>query len=493
MTLRTPTFQNFAIKAMAPYSLDRQVTMRHRIGEASVTFTFGAEVSSIVLKQRGTHVCLQANPTTTRRERVVSSSRQTECPVCRCDPEDPFSLDCGHTYCKQCFVDQCIQHGPTQEIPIRCLAGLGTSAPCDEPLHPHDMERGLSLKMLGSILEASFRQYVRARPAQFRFCPSPRCSHLNHIGPVLSDRNETTCDRCFVPFCLKCDSPAHRDSTCEQANGSLETWKRENGAKDCPKCGTTTIKDYGCNHMQCPACMIHFCWFCLASFSSSGETYGHMTEAHDGDWGVEQPHEAPIPPDFLVRAAERLRIGVEELQDNFEWALEQQPEVEDDNESEVQSEASDESNDSDRLDIEDPSEEEHSAFYDDLQELSDFAEARFNNTRDNILGFLHEIARFIERHPRAAIDGFVDDVDRLQAIEVFLGTYHVEDVGARLRTALDHLYWEGLYEALFELAVEEERQVQAQVVGAPLQILIAFGVIPHLRREAAVPAAVHGD
>lgn len=56
----------------------------------------------------------------------------------------------------------------------------------------------------------------------------------------------------------------------------------KNVIKPCPGCGTMTEKTMGCDHIQCPACGAHWCYFCGGDFPET-EIYRHMDEAH-GDW-----------------------------------------------------------------------------------------------------------------------------------------------------------------------------------------------------------------
>ncbi|KAL1606413.1 hypothetical protein SLS60_003816 [Paraconiothyrium brasiliense] len=340
------------------------------------------------------------------------------------------------------------------------------------------LQRVLSAGTLDKILEASFKQYIRSRPGEFRYCPVSTCGRLNRIKESLPPNPSPvaiTCDGCQKSLCLLCNALAHPDRTCDQAgnNASLDNWKRESGAKDCPKCGITTIKESGCNHMQCPACMAHFCWFCLAHFGTSGQTYEHMNNIHGGDWGVERALDLPLPPNILVRVAARLGINHEPLLQLWDWELEYQPGADEDEDAEQQPEIQH------NLDDDEPQSEVNHDSNDarnrviltllrDLPLAFNFAfdhsfgalqqtPNRIGDRRENFIKLVRDVAHFIERHPQDAMQIFCNYVDHLRQLEDVL-LLHLDDAGLKLRLALDKLYERGLYNALFNLLVAEERQ-----------------------------------
>ncbi|KAJ5864761.1 uncharacterized protein N7529_006677 [Penicillium soppii] len=58
--------------------------------------------------------------------------------------------------------------------------------------------------------------------------------------------------------------------------------------KPCPKCGTMTMKTFGCGHMKCSVvrCGVDWCYFCGGAFDDD-RIYGHMNEVHGGMFGGE--------------------------------------------------------------------------------------------------------------------------------------------------------------------------------------------------------------
>ncbi|KAJ4356579.1 uncharacterized protein N0V89_004614 [Didymosphaeria variabile] len=453
--------------------MSKQTRMHRTFDQVSVTFTLGAEVLHMTLPRKDT---FYPHPSTVPIGKNTPLTRQVNCPVCTCPAEDALRLYCGHVYCKECFVDQCTQH--SQEFPIRCLEGYGDSRACNQPLSLCDLERALPASTLDKLLEASFKQYIRSRPAKFRYCPVPTCGRLNPIKRMLppdASPVTITCYGCREPFCLTCNAPAHPNRTCEQAgnNASLDEWKRESGAKDCPKCSTTTIKESGCNHMRCPACMVHFCWSCLASLGTSGQTYEHMNNVHNGDWGIERLPYLPAPPNILVRIAARLGINYEQLLQQWDWELEHQPGADEDDDAEQQPEIHPNGDDAEpqpgiNHDNNDARNLVMHTYHHHLVSAFEYAfehgfgalrpdADRSEDRQEAFIALVRNVAHFIEWYPQFAINAFCIRVDRLRQFEDVV-LWHLDDAGPKLRLALDKLYERGLYDMLFYLELMEERE-----------------------------------
>ncbi|KAF2438526.1 hypothetical protein P171DRAFT_162724 [Karstenula rhodostoma CBS 690.94] len=451
--------------------------MPRKLGEAWVAFTYGAAVSRIALPGGG---IFYANPNYSPTRNNTPPNHTAQCPVCLCTPVDPFKTICGHTYCKQCFVDQCAQH--STEFPIRCLAYHEDRGECSEPLSPYDLQ-GLPSDVLENLFKASFRQCVRSHPAQFRYCPIPACSRLNFLErppdttATIDSTTTITCNGCGASFCLSCNSAAHPSRTCEQAgnNASLDDWKSKNGAKDCPKCGVTTIKAYGCNHIQCAACMAHFCWHCLASFEDSAATCEHLDQVH-GDWGIDMPLELPVPPEILVRVAERCHVAYPDLLERWDTAAQNPPRITHRNDTErqpdvhhngdaarTQPEPSPRGKPDSAQPLSDPNHPDFAFHYllrHGSKALMDHAH-KFDNPRDSFIKYVRDISNFLRSYPDVASHALLNNIDRLDDIENILHLHIGDGVGARLRVTLDRFYENGFYEALFEKLLGEGRQMVA--------------------------------
>lgn len=103
--------------------------------------------------------------------------------------------------------------------------------------------------------------------------------HSNLITPA-----EVRCPSCGVSACVSCRAPAHAGSSCEQFSGDVELERQLTawGYKRCPGCRNAIRRMYGCSHMQCGWCTMHFCWYCLKNVTHC-ETEGCDGYNDDGD------------------------------------------------------------------------------------------------------------------------------------------------------------------------------------------------------------------
>jgi hypothetical protein len=204
------------------------------------------------------------------------------CPVCWTEPDEPFKTSCGHTYCLSCLASQC-SSASDATLPLRCL---GASATCNHLLSLAELHGGLPAAVFETLLETSFTSYVRSRPDNFQYCPTPDCDRVYKTTSITNPRI-FQCDSCITPICTGCHVTAHDGLTCEaykllaRGDDAFSKWKKDNDVRDCPKCGTAIEKTEGCNHMHCKGCGTHICWFCMKTFESGLETYDHMRNMHE--------------------------------------------------------------------------------------------------------------------------------------------------------------------------------------------------------------------
>ncbi|KAG8533543.1 uncharacterized protein KY384_001283 [Bacidia gigantensis] len=213
---------------------------------------------------------------------VTEGTEESLCSICYCEMSEPFAMPCGHQYDPECLVSQCalIEH---KDIPLKCL---GNDGQCNHILSIEALESILTRDQLDDLFERSFLQHVRARPAQYQYCPTAGCDNIYEK----SDNSKAfTCPTCVNVICAGCGSVTHEGLTCAQYESAVHDgedefaiWKTKNNVKDCPKCGLAIERIDGCNHMHCEACKTHICWKCMAVFNTSDETYDHMTDEHGG-------------------------------------------------------------------------------------------------------------------------------------------------------------------------------------------------------------------
>jgi hypothetical protein len=227
-----------------------------------------------------------------------SSSRheegQNDCAICWSSPEKPVTIPCGHLYCADCFENMCSAISSGQED---CEIGCqGAAGKCKQILTLNGLQDNLTSTALESVLESSFRNYLRRRPHLYKSCPTRDCDQVYRTtlesfldDPQVPDLPPTTlCLKCLNTVCLSCHA-CHGRMTCADykdlstgGNAATERLKKKLGIKDCPRCKTSIEKTEGCNHMRCSGCNIHICWVCLRTFEQSGATYEHMNQAHGG-------------------------------------------------------------------------------------------------------------------------------------------------------------------------------------------------------------------
>jgi len=214
------------------------------------------------------------SPFTTAKVAVKRSSLKSkeECAICCCrfSRGSMRSLQCGHTYCCNCWTGyltmKIMEEGASQMI--EC---------------PGDCKIIVDDKMVIALLDdprvrVKYQQLITDSFVQcnrlIRWCPSPDCS--NAIKVQQAEAKLVTCD-CGHSFCFGCAENWHEPVNCilikkwlKKCEDDSETsnWLSTN-TKECPKCGATIEKNGGCNNMKCKnqSCKADFCWVCLGPWA----------------------------------------------------------------------------------------------------------------------------------------------------------------------------------------------------------------------------------
>ncbi|KAI5809430.1 hypothetical protein BZA77DRAFT_298002 [Pyronema omphalodes] len=242
---------------------------------------------------------LKGTPSDVSEVRTILASRapgnetrndvEGECPICFDTAENPTKFgSCDHFYCQSCLVSYLKSTLDTHKFPLMCI-GESRGAQCNSALDFKVAAGVLSPSELDSILDAAFTDYIRRKPEEYAYCPTPNCDTVycpTKIGSVFS------CVDCLLEICTNCKVEAHDGMSCEEykiskhddkeAEEQFQKWKKNHGIQSCPKCKTDIEKISGCNHMTCATCRTHICWVCLKTFESSGPVYDHMNEKHGG-------------------------------------------------------------------------------------------------------------------------------------------------------------------------------------------------------------------
>ena len=139
-----------------------------------------------------------------------------------------------------------------------------------EPLSVAQQLLTPNLNEFNTVVNASFRAYIQARPAEFHCYRKSK-----HLGQIVLQ-----CPACLVRICPHCNTESHERGSCQERNaedeGLFEEWKEGHDVKRCPHCGVPIEREAGCNHMTCARCETHICWACFETFPTSQQVYDHM-------------------------------------------------------------------------------------------------------------------------------------------------------------------------------------------------------------------------
>lgn len=175
------------------------------------------------------------------------------CPVCYEQKQQPVSLECGHSFCRDCFSDyleNSVKNGPDSVFSTcpqaKCLL-----------IVPDTLFQNLcsaeSFKKYRYYLKKSFIDVSKTT----KWCPAPNCKYAVEYPSM--KMAEIIC-KCDYDWCFKCLKKAHRPINCEllakwyeKIQGSEDDtsiWIKLN-TKPCPKCKVQIQKNQGCMHMTC--------------------------------------------------------------------------------------------------------------------------------------------------------------------------------------------------------------------------------------------------
>ena len=228
------------------------------------------------------------------------------CMTCTCEVDDPIIIHKTrrqtHAMCERCFLihtrtqiepflktlstSQTIKNGPVFPCPGRF---------CSESRNvcKHDFSLPSWLqKFRASLVDTDeYNNLLRIfcvldNPGMCYLCSDYGCAGLGYI----KDTSRTCeCDRCSSRWCANCGGDSHPGMSCLEAKREVgkELCESESAAlklfaggtlRFCPRCSHGTLKDGGCNKMQCVKCSTKWCWLC----GQADIDYDHYNSAKGG-------------------------------------------------------------------------------------------------------------------------------------------------------------------------------------------------------------------
>jgi len=214
-------------------------------------------------------------------------TEESDCEICmeKIEPSDWLSLECGHRFCKTCWIDTLEQAARTRD----CIKLTCPDDTCRLAITSGRMD-ALGLSAIDARKTEFFCKRVQkftidnfiACNNMYRYCPGVNCTRI--IEMIDSTSLSIEC-KCGKSFCWKCSQDAHHPAPCKVS----EAWEKKNAgatdddmkwiisnSKKCPGCGYYIERNQGCNHMTCrhPNCGHEFCWMCGADWKTHGSQTG---------------------------------------------------------------------------------------------------------------------------------------------------------------------------------------------------------------------------
>ncbi|KAK6529415.1 hypothetical protein TWF281_008591 [Arthrobotrys megalospora] len=192
----------------------------------------------------------------TERENGRRQGERTICVVCQKlshqsdRTEDTMEvLACGHVYCNECIHHLAATAAKSEiSYPARCCAQI--------------VDNNFLLRVLTS---EAYGQYLNAG-IEFSSLRRLYCANTNCLKFIPDDvtgvGRSVRCRACNSHTCQECRELQH-DGRCVQTEGTrqLQRLVRQNGWRNCSKCGRAIELTEGCDHMTC-VCGHQFCYSC---------------------------------------------------------------------------------------------------------------------------------------------------------------------------------------------------------------------------------------
>jgi len=213
--------------------------------------------------------------------------QQFFCPVCfeNVPKEDTVGLNCGHMYCKSCWVgylDDQIQTHAANAITTRCMY------PKCLQVVTQDMYKKFLTKEKYERYEYFFLKSCVEQNPKYTFCPKD-CGTVVQYLDFGKPTKSVSCS-CGCYFCFLCGQEKHDPVSCQELKRWLQKESSEEDAiklieatsKQCPHCLHHVTRTQGCNHMRC-RCGKDWCWMCRKDWAPHNQSWYSCFQYSESD------------------------------------------------------------------------------------------------------------------------------------------------------------------------------------------------------------------
>ncbi|GAB5360241.1 hypothetical protein AAMO2058_000610800 [Amorphochlora amoebiformis] len=173
-----------------------------------------------------------------------------------------YSLrNCGHSFCRKCLGRYLHSQFKSRQTHPRCFHITESKGACNMEIHPDDIK--------AASTEEAWKQYIyfSNKENNENYIDCPKCK-TQQLGDPLQPWTECKNHGCGHQFCFVHQNQHAKEVLCADYEAQVRmeekktsAWRASN-TKKCPKCGVSTEKNEGCNHMTCYICKTGWCWLC---------------------------------------------------------------------------------------------------------------------------------------------------------------------------------------------------------------------------------------
>ena len=197
---------------------------------------------------------------------------EDQCKVCLSTFEAPFSLLCGHTFCRECIVNSL---GNFLSTPITAACWI-----CNIEMAVEEVVFLTNPGTLQRMAEAQRETIIKSDNAKDdnpKLCAQKMC-----VGISYSSRDSPhlrSCSGCDTDYCEQCTGigPWHegrcKSSSELKADEIIQEIKDSLLQNRCPRCGIPFHDFEGCFALKCDSCNCGFCGYCMKDCGSDAHRH----------------------------------------------------------------------------------------------------------------------------------------------------------------------------------------------------------------------------